>query len=507
MKRILSVLLALMLMMGMCACGAGLPSAAVVPGTEEAGQTPAEAGTEKERYAEEFTTDDGLIQIRVQDEEADPIPESMPVLRIRPKTITASMARQIAKVLFGDAVLYEYSQEMTKEEIRLAIDAWERGVTDEAIREDYGADIDQATLESVRQARLEILEYYRNAYANAREEVSPEPCQWKFWPSEHYAIHGYDYTGADPSYTEDIPFGLAADLRAETTVGEIPYQFWVNNNESSNFRNHSLTVFIDEPEALFAQEAQETEARLREWYETLGLRSGQPATEQELEMVLEKAGEMLQNMGIGEWVLSAEAVQGQRAGRDWEIRVEGLPVYEGFPVAKQDQLSNLRGTEPGSQNCYYESLEMLFSNDGKLIRLDYYSPMEVAELVEPAASLMGREQVEPIALDNMRAWEYGDLLAGYAPEQENSWWNLASITEFTVDITSVRVGYARVKYDETDFLLVPCISFRGDMQVLGTMEGVWSQPHDLLMGEETYHSLLVLDLRDGSPLRVRNPVN
>lgn len=507
MKRILSVLLALMLMIGMCSCSAGLPSAAAVPETEEAGQTAAEAGAEKEQYALEFTTGDGLIHIRVQDDEADPVPESMPVLRVRPRTITASMARQMAQAVFGDAVLYEHSEEMTKAEIKETIDVWERGVTDEAIREDYGADIDEATLESVRQTRLEILEYYRNAYANAREEVSPEPCQWKFWPAEHYAIHGYDYAGTDPSYTEDIPFGLAADLRAETTVGKIPYQFWVDNNESTNFRNHSLTVFIDEPEELYAREAEETEARLREWYETLGLRFNQPATEQEQEAVLEKAGEILQNMGIGEWVLSAEAVQGQRMGRNWEILVEGLPVYEGFPVAKQDQLGNLHGAEPDSQNCYYVSLEMIFSNDGKLIRLDYYSPMEVAEVVEPAASLMGREQIEPIALDNMQAWEYGNLLVDYVPERESSWWYGTSITEFAVDITSVRVGYARVKYDDTDFLLVPSITFRGDLQVLGTKEGVWSEPHDLLMGEETYHSLLVLDLRDGSPIQVRNPVN
>lgn len=65
----------------------------------------------------EFTTDDGLIKISIHDDNADSIPAAMPVLRVRPKIITSDMARQMAKGLFGEAELYEYSEELSKAEI------------------------------------------------------------------------------------------------------------------------------------------------------------------------------------------------------------------------------------------------------------------------------------------------------------------------------------------------------------------------------------------------------
>jgi len=88
----------------------------------------------------EFTTDDGLIKISIHDDNADSIPAAMPVLRVRPKIITSDMARQMAKGLFGEAELYEYSEELSKAEIADMIAAYEYAVTDESIKADHGAD-------------------------------------------------------------------------------------------------------------------------------------------------------------------------------------------------------------------------------------------------------------------------------------------------------------------------------------------------------------------------------
>lgn len=82
----------------------------------------------------EFTTDDGLIKISIHDDNADSIPAAMPVLRVRPKIITSDMARQMAKGLFGEAELYEYSEELSKAEIADMIAAYEYAVTDESIK-------------------------------------------------------------------------------------------------------------------------------------------------------------------------------------------------------------------------------------------------------------------------------------------------------------------------------------------------------------------------------------
>lgn len=86
----------------------------------------------------EFTTDDGQIKISIHDGNADSIPAAMPVLRVRPKIITSDMARQMAKGLFGEAELYEYSEELSKAEIADMIAAYEYAVTDESIKATTG---------------------------------------------------------------------------------------------------------------------------------------------------------------------------------------------------------------------------------------------------------------------------------------------------------------------------------------------------------------------------------
>lgn len=433
----------------------------------------------------------------------------MPVLRVRPKVITIAMARQMAKAVFGDAELYEYSEELSKAEIAEMIAACEQGLNDEAIREDHGEDTSQEWIDSVRDGRLAILEYYRNAYANAREEVSPVLCQWKFWPDEPYAIHGFDYAGTDPSYTDEIPKGLSVTLRATTTVNGIPYEFWINNNESVDFRNHSLTVFVLEPDFLFAGDVSDEvrEGRWREWNTRTGIYSPAPATEEELDAACMQAARLAEDMGLGQWQFAAEVSDMTEvvAGGGWQIKLDGLPIYEGFPVSKQNQLGNMRSRAQGAQNYYYESLTMVMKNDGTLINLNYSSPLELVEVMEQAVPLMSREQIEPMALNIMRGWDYEALLHYNA---ENAWWvsDGGVITDASVAMDSVRVGYVRVKYDGTDFLLIPSITFRGKAELLGTLPGIHESPMDFLMMDGDYKdSLLVLDLRDGSQIAVRNP--
>lgn len=213
MKRFLLLMLCGAVLLGLCSCGV---KSAQEPGAAAPVDT-------------EFVSDDGTIRVRLHGSDADDIPAAMPVLRARPQVITLGMARRMADGVFGDAEFFEFSEELSKAEIADMISVYEYAVTDEAIRAAHG-DAPQAWIDSVRDARLNILEYYRNAYAVARDEVTPVPCLWRFWPVEHYSVHGHDYAGTDPSYTDDIPAGVSVDLRAVATVGGVPYELWVSNN-------------------------------------------------------------------------------------------------------------------------------------------------------------------------------------------------------------------------------------------------------------------------------------
>ena len=436
----------------------------------------------------EFTTDDGQIKISIHDGNADAIPAAMPVLRVRPKIITSDMARQMAKGLFGDAELYEYSEELSKAEIADMIAAYEYAVTDESIKADHGADAPQSWIESVRDARLAILEYYRNAYANAREEVTPRACEWKFYPMEHYAVHGFDYAGSDPYYTDAFSAGMSVDLRAVTELGGVPYEFWVNNNERVDFRSHSLSVFVLMPDS--GGTAEERRAQTREWYMSMGLYSDAAADESALDAACARAAELAEKMGLGEWRFSAAAVDWtDTTGEGWQIEVTGMPVYEGYPVNWQSA---------AGQDCSPESLTIRTANSGALIELQYTSPMDIVEAAEQAAALITWEDMEPLSMQAMRSLSYETLIPIYASEKE--WWNAigAVITEVRLDIDSACVGYIRVPCGGGDFLLVPSLSFPGRLSVTGSIPGVHESPMELLDRDgDGYNVSLDFDLLDG----------
>lgn len=492
MKRFLSILMILILTLSFCACGSTTPE--TLPAGQSVEAPLDSVSTGEEPVNAEFSTDDGLIRVRIHTQEAVSVPETMPVLRIKPKTITIQALQQIARAVFGDAQLYEYSEEMSRAELLDCIAAMEKGVTDEAIKASHGEDISDADLESIRQARLEMLEYYRNAYANASDAPSPTPCQWKFWPMEHYALH--DYAGTDPSYTDDIPYGVQADLRATATVDGIPYEFWASNVEREGFCNHSVSIFLNAPQGM----ADPNSEQYKNWVEGLGICAREAATEQELDAALTKAAGLLRDMGLGDWQLRAESCIGCNYNNSWQIAVEGQPIYAGYPVVRQDAIKDVRDSPFYGQDYYYESVRLVFTNDGKLLEMSYQGAAEVAEVVEEAASLTGAAELRQLVSDTMRSWKYSDLFVYTADRTMNFFGDLkVEIGQCGADINAITVGFARKETEGTDYLLIPVISFRGELQVTGTIEGFSESSMDLMMFDNSgKHALLMIDLTTGS---------
>ena len=485
-------------MLSLCACGEENQSIAV----EEKKQENAEQLRLQENIAPsntshslslDFVSEDELIHISIHDDIVEPIPATMPVLRVRAKTITSNMAQQMAKAVFGDAEFFEYSEELSKSEIAQMIAVWEYAITDEAIRADHGFDAPQDWIDSVRDGRLDILEFYRNAYANAREEVAPVPCQWKFWPLEHYAVHGHDYAGTDSFYTDEIPTGISVDMRAVTTVNGIPYELWFNNNESGNFRNHSLTIFVQTPDELFSGDFNDEirQARQSEWYSSMGIYSSAPATDEELAEACDHAVQLAADMGIGKWLFSSRLLDKTNTpGGGWQIELEGQPIYEGIPVSWQNSSD--------SPNFAPEAMTIHMKNDGTVIDLQYTSPLEIVEIVEKNAQIKQWDEMNLIISQTMQSLTLETFIPNYATEK--SFWDGigAQISEAKADISSVSIGYTRVPFDSTDFLLIPTISFIGKLEVIGTIPGVHESPMDLLMGtNNSRKTLLTFDLRDG----------
>lgn len=120
--------------------------------------------------------------------------------------------------------------------------------------------------------------------------------------------------------------------------------------------------------------------------------------------------------------------------------------------------------------------------------------------MEEAATLTGAEALRQLVSDAMHGWEYSDLFVYTADRTMNCFGDLkVEIGQCGADINAITVGYARKETEGTDYLLIPVISFRGELQVTGTIEGFTESSMDLMMCDDSgEHALLMIDLTTGS---------
>ena len=181
-QRFTGILLIIALVGALCACGdarqiqtrGGERATVVISGTEalsEGETAPVPVG-----WNEELISDNGEVKVSIHDDDFAGIPETMSVVTVRPKIVTGEMVRQAAEAIFGDATLYEYGWMLTRAEIEERIAAWEEGVTTEAIRAFHGEDLSEEMIEKIRATRQNILNYYREAWAYAPEELTQKEC-------------------------------------------------------------------------------------------------------------------------------------------------------------------------------------------------------------------------------------------------------------------------------------------------------------------------------------------
>lgn len=188
MKKYIAVLLCCAALIALCACGS---ASADTPTTAAAAET---AAVPAETENMDFTTDDGAIEVHVHDDAPDAVPRTMPVLRVRARSVTPDMARTAAEAVFGDVEIYEFSPETS--------------------------------------------------------ETAPVPCLWQFWPQEHYIFPN----SADTPYDGDVPYGVCGNLRAVASVGGVTYELWASNNVREDFQNHSISVSVLMQDGAYAEE-------------------------------------------------------------------------------------------------------------------------------------------------------------------------------------------------------------------------------------------------------------
>lgn len=484
----------------------------------ENGDAPNSAAAESTAfsYTDSFTSTDGKIAYNIN-AQVDVPTVNMPIVQVRPMVINGPKARQIVQALFGDAPIYEKTNEKSKsewEDLIISISNW---TSDEAIRQAHGDNLSQDEIESIRASRQSILDSYKAAYEQAREVVPKEECQFRFY--REFTRYSFDGAGAyadEPSYYEDIPYGQGYELQAVAEMDSIRYHIWFNNREADDFRNHSVSVFIEEtggPDIM------------NEYKRSVGLLSEEAPTAEQIAAAEQKAREMLSAMEIGDWQVKGEEqhndfTESEDAHKDYFISVQCLPVYEGVVVTRQQGLSNIKSTNVYASNYYYEELNFQLSNDGRLLSFHYTGPLELVQVVNANVPVMSMAEIqqrvhEQLILSDLDSlWEYNrpgvieNMFGGAPMSAEELATQKAFFTAVSAEynITSVEIGLARtrIKDNKTDFYLVPAVTLRGQSTILNAQgDNLGVIATGVMPGQDT--TILGLNLVDGTVLMLQNP--
>ena len=492
MKRMICIFLLLAMTFSLCSCGepqkeastknetlsANIPiieesegseEIVIVGESEEAAPEAAPTG-----WNEELASDNGEVKVSIHDDAFSAVPETMPVISVRPIEVTSGMARQVARVLFGDAPLYEEGYQLSRAEIAQRIAAWEEGVTAEVINELYGEDLSDETFEQLRADRQRILDYYRNALAYAPEEVTPKECDWLFRPTEYWIEQSHDFSMEYPTYSDATPYGVWSTLREQTEVDGLIYHFWASNLTRDGFWNHGISVFLDQPDGLSYSEI----------YSATGHMSAAPATEEELRQAERDAEVMMEQMGQGSWRCEAKSMElldqeGKPMGL-YCIDIVGLKDRGGWTAPFRSPYDQVGGGYP-------ENMRLVRAIDGTLLQFDLHGLLNEGTWKEEAA-LLSTEEAVAAAHKAMRAWTLEDRVRGVNAED--------TPTALTREITAVKLGYARVATGEGTYELIPALRFFGTEAIDGL---IWDDPY----ADAMVYELLAIDLRDGSVIDKR----
>ena len=390
-------------------------------------ETPADTGTYI--YTDSFTNTDGDITFHVE-LETPAVTVEMPVLRVRPKTITSECARQVAEVLFGDADIYEYSGQWSKAELEALILSLRQQLADEdALEEHYGA-LKDSVVEQIKA----VISKYEEEYAAAPETVEASPCGWEFHPRSWY----YDQAWVNEDDPEEASLDKSEWIVAASDRDGLPYIYSVCNREEDDFRMHSITCEIN-----------------RELVDEELIYSTQVPSEAELAEAQTEAEAMLGAMDVGEWIIdSCEAREiSTPYSTQYEMIVTACPVYNGVKVTHQQQLVSLRADDAYASNYYYEEMIFTFSG-GYLVSWQCMSPLEIVDVVNENAAILSFDE----AMERCKSQLQMSLLTG-DPYASSDFYQVASKD---VELYQAELGLARtrVQNSESDFYLLPAYTFR-----------------------------------------------
>ena len=321
---------------------------------------------------------------------------------------------------------------------------------------------------------------------DAPESIDRTACEFQYKPWDYYHNNAPGLTSE--GYLE---------ISAQTEVEGIPYRFGAVNNTNNGVRVYRISAFVAN-EIIWPLGVGEIMA----CDEILG--KEEPKQDQ-IDAVREKAEKMIAAMDMGQWQIDSCEVS--KYGDRYAIEVKAVPVYNGIPMLRQAQLSYLRGTEEGIQNCYNPELNITFSPDGTLYYFEMVTPVDITSAGEEGktmsfAELMGSIKTrfsQTSATDLPAGNRYADAVVsdiqlGYAMVPVNSGNN--------EHIQLPGVNGDTLVVNNSDFVLIPAVTVYGNYQTYLNTPEENAFDYRKLYGRDALFA--VLDASNGSMIAPAN---
>ena len=298
--------------------------------------------------------------------------EPMPVLEVVPRFITEEDVKRVADILFPGATFYEaepnLAENYSKDEIQERLDRWTKYNNAEALLEliPYRPNQPEYQEDLAKVVNL-FIDDYTKMLETAPEENPHELCRWTFKKDSYYRVA-----------ESEIPlYNLEDDndsIDASIFYNGVQYRLSGSKREKDDFLINNISVYLHSgispnmiDEDIFRMQLCRTEE----------------PTEEQINAVKEKAESILRQIGLGTWEVDQVFLETEEINeyRNYIIHVNAVPVLNGIPVLRREQLWRVRSDDPMEPKMYYTDVQFEFSANGDLVLFTMKSPIEVRNTV------------------------------------------------------------------------------------------------------------------------------
>lgn len=394
----------------------------------------------------------------------------MPLVQVTPHFLTEADAERTAYAIFPDAEFYEaeplVNPTLSKSEIQEKISLWSQYTSVDALRTLYGDSYGDDYLTSTANLIKTFIEEYTMEYETAPDGNIHQLCAWKMRKSSEYMYAKEDLAGIDMSSDND-------EISAQCRINGVPYYYTAATRNKTDFQVNMISCVV-----YGGVSPRSIEDRIL--FATL-CRTSAP-TDEQIEAVKEKAAQILSDIDLGQWQIDECIVEKQTVGTqtEYNILVNAVPVFNGVPAIRCQQLESLRNKDGYAASQYITDANFNFSANGELLTFMLYTPLDMENLVY--------ENVKTIELDSLldRAVEVLALTDAYSYSYGSYLQFIDEDVQCNITVSELDYGLSRIKAQDQEgsYYYVPAIALKGDVEYIGTESGktfyISSEPEILL---------------------------